>query len=109
LRGLFPKGESNLSTKGRRDGTLKLRTVQRNGGHVTQIKRGNRDKIIGRYTEEIAILRYYRDKVLNNSPEGEIIKLYDQWSPVLVRTMGADEEFKEDAKEMIDGVLEMIE
>jgi len=50
-----PKGTSSRSTKGRRGGTPKLRTVQRNGGHVTQIKLGNRDKLIGRYREEYGI------------------------------------------------------
>jgi hypothetical protein len=47
--------------------------------------------------------------VLNQSPAGkEIIKLYYQWSPAIVQTMEQDEEFKEDVKEMVDGVLELM-
>ena len=43
-------------------------------------------------------------------PKGrELIKLYYQWSPVIVREMEADEDFKEDIKEMVDGILGMIE
>ena len=38
----------------------------------------------------------------------ELIKLYYQWSPLVVEAMQADEGFKEDVKEMIDGVLELI-
>jgi len=38
----------------------------------------------------------------------EIIKLYYQWSPVIVRAMEEDEEFKAEVKEMIDGVLPLI-
>jgi len=38
----------------------------------------------------------------------EIIRLYYQLSPTIVKAMEEDEGFKEEAKEMIDGVLEMI-
>jgi hypothetical protein len=38
----------------------------------------------------------------------EIIKLYYQWSPVIVKVMEEDEEFKGGVKEMIDGVLMLI-
>ena len=39
----------------------------------------------------------------------ELIKLYYQWSPVIVRAMEADEEFKEDVKDMVDELLGMVE
>ena len=39
----------------------------------------------------------------------ELIKLYYQWSPAMVRAMEADEDFKEEVRELVDGVLEMIE
>jgi hypothetical protein len=62
-----------------------------------------------RYTEETELLRYLRDNVLSNSPEGqEIIKLYYEWSPAISEMMEADESFKADVKELIDGVLEMM-
>jgi len=38
----------------------------------------------------------------------ELIRLYYQWSPIIVKAMEDDEEFKEEAKEMIYGVLPMI-
>jgi len=44
--------------------------------------------------------------ILSQTPEGqEIIKLYYQWSPAIVDAMEKDAEFKEQVKEMIDGVL----
>ena len=47
-----------------------------------------------------------RDDVLARAPEGqEIIKLYYQLSPVIVKAMEKDEEFKEEVKEMIGGIL----
>ena len=47
--------------------------------------------------------------VLNKTSEGqELIKLYYEWSPAIVKAMEEDEEFKEEVKEMIDGVLELI-
>ena len=55
------------------------------------------------------VLRYLRDNLLNQSLEGrELIKLYYQFSPVIVKAMEKDEEFKEELKEMIDGVLGLI-
>jgi len=67
------------------------------------------EEIYGEYSEQTEILRYIRDNVLNETPEGqEIIKLYYQWGPVIVKAMEADEAFKEDVKKMVDGVLELI-
>jgi len=66
-------------------------------------------KIYGEHSEETELLRYIRDAVLSQSPEGqEIIRMYYQWSPAIVKAMEADDEFKEEVKEMIDGVLELI-
>jgi hypothetical protein len=39
----------------------------------------------------------------------KLIKLYYQWSPVIVQAIEADEDFKEDVKEMVDGFLGMVE
>jgi len=67
------------------------------------------EAIYGEYSEEVELLRNFRDNVLNKSPVGqELIELYYQWSPTIVRAMEADEEFKEEAKEMIDGILPLI-
>ena len=67
------------------------------------------EAIYDEYSKEAALLRYFRDNVLSQTPEGrEIIKLYYQWSPVIVEAMKEDEEFKEQVKEMIDGVLLLI-
>ena len=61
------------------------------------------------YSEETEILQYFRDNVLSKTPEGqEIIRLYYEWSPAIVKAMEKDEEFKKDLKEMIDGVLRLI-
>ena len=54
-------------------------------------------------------MRNYRDNVLSATPEGqEIIDLYYQWSPVIVRAMEADEDFKGEVKALIDGILPLI-
>jgi len=58
---------------------------------------------------DLNILRKFRDKVLSNTPEGqELIRLYYQWSPVIVKAMEEDEKFKDEVKEMIDRLLPMI-
>jgi len=66
-------------------------------------------EIYGENSGEIETLRNFRDNVLNTSPEGqELIRLYYQWSPAIVKAMGEDEVFKENIKEMIDGILPLI-
>ena len=67
------------------------------------------EAIYGEYSEEVELLRNFRDNVLSKTPAGqEIIKLYYQWSPAIVKAMENDEEFKEDMKDMIDGVLGLV-
>jgi len=66
-------------------------------------------EIYGEYSEEVELLRAFRDEVLSQSPVGqEIIELYYQWSPVIVKAMEKNEEFKKEVEGMIDGVLELI-
>ncbi len=67
-------------------------------------------EIYGSYSGEAEILRSFREKVLSQTPQGqELIRLYYEWSLAIVKVKEADEEFKEEVKEMIDGVLEMME
>jgi hypothetical protein len=73
---------------------------------TTTLKKCPLLKIYGEDSEEVEILRYLRDNVLARTPNGqEIIRLYSQWSPVIVEAMEGDVEFKEEVKEMIDGIL----
>jgi hypothetical protein len=65
--------------------------------------------LYGEYSEEVELLRDYRDEVLSQTPVGQgIIKLYYQLSPAIVKAMEKDEEFREELKEMMDGVLELV-
>ena len=65
--------------------------------------------IYGEYSEDTEHLRYFRDDVLSQTSEGqELIRLYYQWSPAIVKAMEEDEGFKEEVKEMIDGVLMLL-
>ena len=65
---------------------------------------------LGSESKGLDTLRKFRDEALSKTPAGrEIIKLYYQWSPVIVRAMEADEEFKEDVKNLVEEVLGMIE
>jgi len=64
----------------------------------------------GEGSREVTLLRALRDNLLSQTSEGkELIKLYYQWSPVIVRTMETDEEFKKELKSMIDELLPLIE
>ena len=68
------------------------------------------EMLYGEDSEETKCLRCFRDDVLSKNPGGQgIISLYYLWSPIIVKTMEEDEEFKEEVKEMIDEVLTLIE
>lgn len=65
--------------------------------------------IYGEHSAQTKRLRHFRDTILSKNSEGqELIKLYYQWSPVIVKAMEEDEAFKKEVKQMIDGVLLMI-
>jgi hypothetical protein len=65
--------------------------------------------IYGENSEQTEMLRYFRDNILNKTPEGkELIKLYYQWSPVVLTGMEQDKEFRKEVKEMIDSLLPML-
>jgi len=67
------------------------------------------EAIYGEYSEETELLRFFRDGILSKTPEGqELIKLYYEWSPVIMRVIENDEAFKEEVKEIIDGILQLI-
>jgi hypothetical protein len=67
------------------------------------------EEIYGEYSEETKILRYFRNEIMNQTPEGqELIRLYYEWSPVIVRAIEKDEEFREEVKELIDEVLTQL-
>jgi hypothetical protein len=67
------------------------------------------EAIYGEDSEEVDILRYFRDATLSTTPEGqEMIRLYYQWSPALTRAIQNDEAFGKRVKEITDRVLLMI-
>ena len=68
------------------------------------------EAIYGSDSGETELLRSIRDNVLSKTSEGqELTKLYYQWSPVIVRAMQTDEEFKQEVKDIVDGVLGVVE
>lgn len=68
------------------------------------------EEIYGENSEEVEILRYFRDYTLSTTPEGqEMIRLYYQWSPAIVRIMEEDEDFKKEVKGMVDEILPLID
>jgi sugar lactone lactonase YvrE len=67
------------------------------------------EALYGEHAEKTELLRHFRDNILSETPEGqELIKLYYEWSPVIVKAMEKDEKFKESVKGMIDGFLSLI-
>jgi hypothetical protein len=55
-------------------------------------------------------LRTFRDAVLLRTPEGrELIRLYYQWGPFVSRVIEADEQVREQAEQLADAAVKMIE
>jgi rhodanese-related sulfurtransferase len=68
------------------------------------------EKIYGEYAEETELLRCFRDSILSKTPEGyQLIRLYYEWSPAIVRVLTENRKFMEDVKEIIDDILPLIE
>ena len=68
------------------------------------------EELYGEHSKEAKLLRNFRDSVLAYTPQGdEIIQQYTQWSPMMAKAMADDEEFKEQLKEIMDGMLVLIE
>ncbi len=58
---------------------------------------------------QLDTIRGFRDNVLSQSFTGrELIRLYYHWCPVIADVMEKDEKFKEEVKEMVEDVLELI-
>ena len=67
------------------------------------------ESIYGEDSEETKLLRNFRDTILKSTPEGkEIVRLYYQWSPVIVEAMGEDKRFKEALKIIINEIFPLI-
>jgi hypothetical protein len=67
------------------------------------------EEIYGETSGEASLLRGFRDTVLSTTPEGqELIKLYYQWSPLIVAAMKEDDHFKEELKSLLDEVIVLI-
>jgi len=67
------------------------------------------ESIYGGHAEETELLRNFRDTVLSQTPAGqEIIRLYYQWSPAIVKAMEGDKNIKGEIKKIIDGFLALI-
>jgi hypothetical protein len=79
------------------------------GSTTTTVEPCPTETLYGEHSEEAELLRYFRDNVLSQTPEGrELIKFYYELSASIVKAMEEDEEFKAQVKEMIDGVLPLI-
>jgi uncharacterized repeat protein (TIGR01451 family) len=67
-------------------------------------------RIFGEGSEEVHLLRDFRDYVLNQTSEGrQLIEIYYEWSPVIVRTLEEDEEFRDEITELIDGIVPLVQ
>jgi len=64
------------------------------------------EQIYGEDSVEVALCRCIRDSVLRNTTEGrEIIKIYYDWSPHLVRALKEETGLKDQVKKVIDHIL----
>jgi hypothetical protein len=67
------------------------------------------EMMYGNSSEEVRLLRSFRDKVLNKTKEGqELVRLYYQLGSILVKEIKKDEGSAKEIKKIVDGVLPLI-
>jgi hypothetical protein len=67
------------------------------------------ETLYGEGSDEVALLRYFRDTVLSKTTEGqELIRLYYEWSPILIKALEEDKKIKGEVKAIIDVMLPLI-
>ena len=67
-------------------------------------------RVYGEYSDEVALMRFYRDNLLSRTMVGqEIIKLYYELSPMITMALDNDEELKQEVKEMVNEVVLLME
>ena len=66
-------------------------------------------EMYGEYSEEVLVLRYFRDHILSKSLEGrEITRLYYELSPVITVMMRNDDELRRELQRTADKVVRLI-
>jgi hypothetical protein len=66
-------------------------------------------QLYGVNSEEVRLLRKFRDDVASTTPEGkQLVTLYYQWGPMLSAAMEENEAFKAEMKKLMDTVLPII-
>ncbi len=66
-------------------------------------------QLYGDTAAETQLLRFVRDNILYQTPEGrEVVALYYRWSPAIVKAMEGDDAFREELKDLIDGLLILL-
>jgi hypothetical protein len=79
------------------------------GASVTVLFRCPSQYLYGASSEEVLLLRWFRDHILRRTPEGkQIIKLYYQWSSLLLKAMEEDDALQEEVKEIVDHLVELL-
>ena len=67
------------------------------------------EEIFGENSEEVEILRFFRDSVLNKTPSGrEIIKMYNEWNYRIARLAREDEELKKQLTQTFHQIFSLI-
>ena len=67
-------------------------------------------QLYGESSEQVQLLRNFRDTVLKETPEGQqLIKLYYEWSPLLARALDKDDGFRAEIREMIEGIVPVVQ
>jgi photosystem II stability/assembly factor-like uncharacterized protein len=65
--------------------------------------------LYGAHADQVALLRMFRDDVLNTASAGQkLVRAYYEWSPFVVTRITQDELYRSGLKKVIDGVLPLI-
>ncbi len=64
------------------------------------------EEVYGTHSETTALLRNLRDDILLKTPEGqEMVRMYYEWSPVVLKVIKEDKDGKKRVSSIIDEML----
>jgi hypothetical protein len=67
------------------------------------------ETLYGKDAAETQLLRYYRDTLLNSTPQGkEMVRLYYEWGPLLVKVFEENEVLREEIKLLLAEIIALI-
>jgi len=109
--GQCSQAKTTTTTVGATTSTVSLSSTTTVSGSTTTTTANSClvEEVYGQRAEETELLRNFRDNVLSQTPAGrEMIRLYYEWSPTIIKEMRGDEALRAQMKKTLDNVCRSL-